>query len=61
MSRKNRKVIVSKQSKKIVDSRKVRFGAGMAPATIVRTQDPATANSGAVRFGAGMAPAALRK
>jgi hypothetical protein len=61
MSRKNRKIVVSKQSKKIADSRRVRFGAGMAPATIVRAQDPATKNKGVIRFGAGMAPAALRK
>ena len=61
MSRKNRKVVVRKQPRKIADSRRVRFGAGMAPATIVRSQDPATANAGKVRFGAGMAPAALRK
>lgn len=61
MSRKNRKVVIRKQSKKIADSRRVRYGAGMAPASIVRSQDPTTANSGAIRFGAGMAPASLRK
>jgi hypothetical protein len=60
MSRKNRKVVVSKQSKKIVDSRRVRFGAGCAP-RVLRTVDVATQDSGAIRFGAGCAPARLRK
>ena len=53
--------VVRKPSKKIADPRRVRFGAGMAPASIVRTQDPATKDSGKVRFGAGMSPASLRK
>ena len=53
--------VVRKSSKKIADPRRVRFGAGMAPASIVRTQDPLTKDSGKVRFGAGMSPASLRK
>jgi hypothetical protein len=61
MSRKNRKVVVSKQSKKIVDSRRVRFGSGFAPAAIVRSPDSTTADSGKVRFGSGFTPASLRK
>ena len=60
MSRKNRKVVIRKQSKKIADSRRVRFGAGCAP-RVLRTADPATQDSGAIRFGAGCAPASLRK
>jgi len=52
---------VRKLSKKITDSRQVRFGAGSAPAKLVRSADAATADSGAVRFGAGSAPASLRK
>lgn len=60
MSRKIRKVVVSKQSKKIADSRKVRFGSGCAP-RVVRTADVATQDSGAIRFGSGCAPAMLRK
>jgi hypothetical protein len=60
MSRKNRKVVVSKQSKKIADSRRVRFGGGWAP-RVVRASDQATRDSRAVRFGGGWAPASLRK
>ena len=52
---------VRKLTKKITDARRVRFGAGNAPAKIVRSADAATADSGAVRFGAGNAPACLRK
>jgi hypothetical protein len=61
MSRKNRKVVVSKQPKKIVDSRRVRYGAGFAPASLSRATDSATQDNGKVRFGAGFAPASLRK
>ena len=53
--------IVRKPTKKIADSRRVRFGAGNAPAKVVRSTDAATADSGAIRFGAGNAPASLRK
>lgn len=53
--------VVRKPSKKIADPRRVRYGAGMAPASMVRTQDAATKDSGKVRFGAGMSPASLRK
>jgi len=52
--------VVRKPSKKIADPRRVRFGSGMAPAT-VRAKDAATQDSGAVRFGSGMTPASLRK
>ena len=52
--------VVRKPSKKIADSRRVRFGSGMAPAT-VRAKEPSTQDSGAIRFGSGMAPASLRK
>ena len=61
MSRKNRKVVIRKQSKKIADSRRVRFGSGFSPAAIVRSADSATADSGKVRFGSGFTPASLRK
>ncbi len=53
--------VVRKPSKKIVDPRRVRYGSGMAPASVVRSKDAATADSGNVRFGSGMAPAMLRK
>ena len=53
--------VVRKVTKKIADSRQVRFGGGMAPAKVVRSADAATADSGAIRFGGGMAPASLRK
>ena len=53
--------VVRKPSKRITDSRRVRYGTGMAPATIVRSRDKSTADSGAIRFGTGMAPASLRK
>ena len=52
---------VRKPTKKIADPRRVRFGAGMAPASIVRASDAQTHDAGKVRFGAGMAPASLRK
>jgi hypothetical protein len=62
MSRKKQKQpVIRRLTKKIADSRRVRFGGGMAPASVVRSADPATADSGAVRFGGGMAPASLRK
>jgi hypothetical protein len=53
--------VVRKPSKKIADPRRVRYGSGMAPASVVRSKDAATADSGNVRFGSGMAPAMLRK
>ena len=52
---------VRKPTKKIADSRQVRFGGGSAPAQVVRSTDAATADRGAVRFGGGSAPASLRK
>jgi hypothetical protein len=52
--------VVRKPSRKVTDARKVRFGAGMAPASL-RSRDAQTHDTGKVRFGAGMAPASLRK
>jgi hypothetical protein len=49
-----------KPSKKIVDSRRVRFGGGSMP-RILRTQDAATRDSRKIRFGGGSCPALLRK
>ena len=53
--------VVRKPSKRITDSRRVRFGGGSAPAQVVRSTDAATADRGAARFGGGSAPASLRK
>ena len=53
------KPVVRKPSKKIADSRRVRFGSGAAP-RVLRT-DAATSDTRNVRFGSGAAPAALRK
>jgi hypothetical protein len=62
MSRKKQKQpVVGKQTKKIADSRRIRFGGGCAPAKLVRSTDAAIADSGAIRFGGGCAPASLRK
>ena len=62
MTRKQQKQpVVRKPTKKIADSRRVRFGSGCAPAKVVRSTDAATADSGAIRFGSGCAPASLRK
>lgn len=52
---------VRKPTKKISDSRRVRYGNGMAPARVSRSIDAAIADKGTVRFGNGMAPATLRK
>jgi len=57
---KKQKQNVRKPSKKIADSRRVRYGAGWAP-RVVRTLDKATSDTRAIRFGAGWAPASLRK
>jgi hypothetical protein len=51
---------VRKASKKIADSRRVRYGAGSAP-RVMRAAEAATRDSRAVRFGAGSMPASLRK
>jgi hypothetical protein len=53
--------VVRKPSKKITDSRRVRYGSGCAPVRVVRAADVATTDSGAIRFGSGCAPASLRK
>jgi hypothetical protein len=55
-----KKPVVRNASKKITDSRRVRFGSGSAP-RVLRTADTATQDSGKVRFGSGSAPASLRK
>jgi len=52
---------VRKSTKKIADSRRVRYGNGFAPAKLVLSADAATSDSGAIRFGNGFAPASLRK
>jgi hypothetical protein len=52
--------IVRKPSKKIADSRRVRFGGGSTP-RVLRTQDAATRDPRTVRFGGGSCPALLRK
>jgi len=52
--------VVRKASKKIADSRRIRFGSGNAP-RVLRTVDAATRDSRKVRFGSGNTPASLRK
>jgi len=54
------KPVVRKPSKKIADSRRVRFGGGSAP-QVVRLLDAATRDARTVRFGGGSMPASLRK
>jgi hypothetical protein len=54
------KPVVRKPSRKIADSRRVRFGSGAAP-RVLRSADAATGDTRAIRFGSGAAPAALRK
>jgi hypothetical protein len=56
-----KQAVVRKPTKKIADSRRIRFGTGSAPAKLVRAGDAATADTGAIRFGTGSAPACLRK
>ena len=60
MSSKKLKPVVSKPTKKIADSRRVRYGSGAAP-RVLRSTDAATQDSRAIRFGSGAAPVALRK
>ena len=52
---------VRKPTRKIADSRRVRYGTGCAPAKLARSADPAVTDSRVVRFGTGCAPASLRK
>jgi len=52
--------VVRKPSKKIADSRNVRYGGGSAP-RVLRAPDAATRDPRTVRFGGGSAPAILRK
>ncbi len=59
--RSKKQPVVRKPTKKITDSRRVRFGNGSAPAKLIRSADAAIADSGAIRFGNGSAPAILRK
>ena len=56
----NKQPVVRKPTKRITDPRNVRFGSGMAPAS-VRSRDAQTHDAGKIRFGSGMAPASLRK
>jgi hypothetical protein len=56
----SKKQVVRKPSRKIADSRKVRYGGGSAP-NLVRPQDAATRDSRAIRFGGGSSPAIFRK
>jgi hypothetical protein len=56
----SKKPLVRKPSRKIADSRRIRYGAGNAP-RVVRPLDAATQDSKAIRFGAGNTPASLRK
>jgi hypothetical protein len=56
----NKQSVVRKPSKKIADSRRIRFGTGSAP-RVLRNVDTATRDSGKIRFGTGSAPASLRK
>lgn len=59
--RSKKQLVVRKTSKRIIDTRRVRYGTGMAPASIARSRDAQTHDAGTVRFGTGMAPAILRK
>ena len=52
--------IVRKPSKKIADSRRVRYGGGSMP-RVLRTADALTQDSRTIRFGGGSMPASLRK
>jgi hypothetical protein len=52
--------VARKPSKKIADSRRVRFGGGNTP-RVLRAQDAATRDTGTIRFGGGNTPAILRK
>lgn len=59
---KNRKQpVVSKPTKKIADTGRIRFGTGSAPAKLSRSANAATTDAGKIRFGTGSAPACLRK
>ncbi len=53
--------LVRKPTPKIADSRRVRYGNGMAPARIIQSSDANSLDTKAVRFGNGMMPASLRK
>jgi hypothetical protein len=59
--RSKKQPVVRTPTKKILDSRRVRFGNGCAPAKLVRAADAAIADAGAIRFGNGCAPASIRK
>jgi hypothetical protein len=59
--RSKKQAVVRKPTKKIADTRRVRYGTGSAPAALVRSADSAVADSGAIRFGTGSAPAIFRK
>ena len=57
----NKQKVVRNPSRKIADSRRIRYGTGCAPVKVARAAPAATADSGAIRFGTGCAPASLRK
>jgi hypothetical protein len=52
--------IARKPSKKVTDSRRVRYGSSSSP-RVIRLLDKATHDSRAIRFGSSSAPASLRK
>ena len=61
-SRKQKQPIVRKSpSRSTVDTKRVRFGGGMAPVSVARSASAATRDSGRIRFGGGMISAALKK
>jgi len=61
MSKQPKKSPVRQPATPVADSKRVRFGNGMSPARIVRSDDPATRDSRMVRFGNGMIAPSLRK
>lgn len=61
MTKQAKKSPVHKPANPVADAKRVRFGNGMSPARIVRSEDPATRDSRMVRFGNGMIAPSLRK
>lgn len=53
--------VVRKPTKAIIDTRRVRYGTGCAPAKLIRPSDAKIVDTGTIRFGTGCAPASLRK
>jgi hypothetical protein len=56
----SKKQLVRKPSKKIADSRRVRYGSSSAP-RVVRSLHKEIRDPGVIRFGSSSAPASLRK